>query len=82
MAAMEEALIALHRGDFVPPLRPIVRAPGRPDLLGLMPTHRGGDRPLYGLKTVAVFPTTRPTASTRTRARSPSTTARTGRCSP
>ena len=56
MAAMEEALIALHRGDFVLPLRPIVRAPGRPDLLGLMPTHRGGDQPLYGLKTVAVFP--------------------------
>lgn len=56
MAAMEEALIGLNRGDFVLPLRPIVRAAGRSDLLGLMPTHRGGDRPLYGLKTVAVFP--------------------------
>jgi ornithine cyclodeaminase/alanine dehydrogenase-like protein (mu-crystallin family) len=56
MAAMEEALIGLARGEFYLPLRPIVRAPGRSDLLGLMPTHRGGDRPLYALKTVAIFP--------------------------
>lgn len=56
MEAMEDALISLHRGDFVLPLRPLVRAPERNHLLGLMPTYRGGDRPLYGLKTVAVFP--------------------------
>jgi ornithine cyclodeaminase len=56
MEAMEEALISLHRGDFVLPLRPLVKAPGQNHLLGLMPTYRGGDRPLYGLKTVAVFP--------------------------
>jgi ornithine cyclodeaminase/alanine dehydrogenase-like protein (mu-crystallin family) len=56
MAAMEEALIALARGDFHLPLRPVVRPPGESSLLGLMPTHRGGKRPLYGLKTVAVFP--------------------------
>lgn len=56
MAAMEEALIALARGDFHLPLRPVVRPPGESNFLGLMPTHRGGDRPLYALKTVAVFP--------------------------
>jgi ornithine cyclodeaminase/alanine dehydrogenase-like protein (mu-crystallin family) len=56
MAAMEEALVSLARGDFVLPLRPIVRAPGENHLLGLMPTYRGGERPLYGLKTVAIFP--------------------------
>jgi ornithine cyclodeaminase/alanine dehydrogenase-like protein (mu-crystallin family) len=56
MAAMEETLVALARGDFVLPLRPIVRAPEANHLLGLMPTYRGGERPLYALKTVAVFP--------------------------
>jgi ornithine cyclodeaminase len=56
MEAMEEALISLHRGDFVLPLRPLVKAPDANHLLGLMPTYRGGERPLYGLKTVAVFP--------------------------
>jgi ornithine cyclodeaminase/alanine dehydrogenase-like protein (mu-crystallin family) len=56
MGAMEEALVALARGDFHLPLRPIVRPPGESSLLGLMPTHRGGERPLYALKTVAVVP--------------------------
>jgi ornithine cyclodeaminase/alanine dehydrogenase-like protein (mu-crystallin family) len=56
MAAMEEALVALARGDFHLPLRPIVRPPGESSILGLMPTYRGGARPLYALKTVAVIP--------------------------
>ena len=56
MAAMEEALVALARGDFHLPLRPVVRPPGQSHFLRLMPTFRGGDRPLYALKTVAVFP--------------------------
>jgi ornithine cyclodeaminase/alanine dehydrogenase-like protein (mu-crystallin family) len=56
MAAMEEALVALARGEFHLPLRPVVRPPGASNLLGLMPTHRGGNRPLYALKTIAVFP--------------------------
>ena len=44
-----------------------------------MPTYRGGERPLYGLKTVAVVPgQRRRAASTRTRARSRCTTATTG----
>jgi ornithine cyclodeaminase/alanine dehydrogenase-like protein (mu-crystallin family) len=56
MAAMEEALIGLTRGEFHLPLRPIVKPPGESHLLGLMPTYRGGARPLYALKTVAVVP--------------------------
>lgn len=56
IGAMESALASLARAEVHLPLRFVVRAPGRPDLLGLMPVHRGGDRPLYALKTVAIFP--------------------------
>src|SRR4051812_638711 len=56
MAAMEEALVSLARGEFHLPLRPVVRPPGEPHFLGLMPTFRSGERPLYALKTVAIFP--------------------------
>ncbi len=56
MAAMERALVGLANGEFHLPLRPVVRPPGEPTFLGLMPTYRGGARPLYALKTVAVAP--------------------------
>jgi len=56
MAAMEQALVSLARGEFHLPLRPVVRPPGERHLLGLMPTYRSGERPLYALKTVAIFP--------------------------
>jgi ornithine cyclodeaminase len=56
MAAMEEALTSLARGEFHLPLRPVVKPPGERHFLGLMPTFRSGDRPLYALKTVAIFP--------------------------
>jgi ornithine cyclodeaminase len=56
IAAMEAALTALERGEVVFPLRPMLKAPGANHLLGLMPAYRGGDRPLYALKTVAVMP--------------------------
>jgi ornithine cyclodeaminase/alanine dehydrogenase-like protein (mu-crystallin family) len=56
IAAMEQALAALARGEVHFPLRPLVRAPGENHLLGMMPAYRGGDRPLYSLKTVAVMP--------------------------
>jgi ornithine cyclodeaminase/alanine dehydrogenase-like protein (mu-crystallin family) len=56
IAAMEEALEALERGEVTFPLRPMVRAPGENHLLGMMPAYRGGDKPLYSLKTVAVMP--------------------------
>jgi ornithine cyclodeaminase len=56
MAAMEQALVSLARGEFHLPLRPKVMPPGESHFLGLMPTFRGGGRPLYALKTVAIFP--------------------------
>lgn len=56
MRAMEGALTSLARGEVHLPLRPVVRPPGEPHFLGLMPVHRGGEVPLYALKTICVFP--------------------------
>ncbi len=53
---MADALAALARGEVHNPLRFVVRPPGEASLLGLMPAHRGGESPLWGLKTVAIFP--------------------------
>ena len=53
---MADALASLARGEVHNPLRTIVRPPGEPSLLGLMPAHRGGERPLYALKAIAIFP--------------------------
>ena len=54
--AMTAAFLALARGELHQPLRSIVRPEGSTSFLGLMPSHRGGERPLYALKTVAVVP--------------------------
>jgi ornithine cyclodeaminase/alanine dehydrogenase-like protein (mu-crystallin family) len=56
LAAVERALVAIARGEVHLPLRSIVRPPGDETLIGLMPTHRGGDERMYGLKTVVVVP--------------------------
>jgi ornithine cyclodeaminase/alanine dehydrogenase-like protein (mu-crystallin family) len=56
IAAMADALASLARGEVQVPLRFIVSPEGGGSLLGLMPAHRGGNSPLYSLKTVAVFP--------------------------
>jgi ornithine cyclodeaminase/alanine dehydrogenase-like protein (mu-crystallin family) len=53
---MQDALASLARGEVHNPLRFVVRPPEEQSLLGLMPAHRGGDKPLWGLKTVAIFP--------------------------
>ena len=53
---MADALASLARGEMHNPLRFVVRPPGEPSLLGLMPAHRGGDAKVWGLKTVAIFP--------------------------
>jgi ornithine cyclodeaminase len=53
---MEEALVALARGEVHNPLRQAIRAEGAPGLLGLMPAWRGGATPYYALKEVCVFP--------------------------
>lgn len=53
---MASALASLARGEVHNPLRFVVRPPEEASLLGLMPAHRGGDAPLWGLKSVAIFP--------------------------
>jgi ornithine cyclodeaminase/alanine dehydrogenase-like protein (mu-crystallin family) len=53
---MAKALASLARGEVHNPLRFVVRPPGESSLLGLMPAHRGGASPLWGLKSVAIFP--------------------------
>jgi ornithine cyclodeaminase len=53
---MAEALASLARGEVYNPLRTMARPPGDESLLGLMPVHRGGDRRMWGLKTIAIYP--------------------------
>jgi len=56
VAAMEEALEALARGELAMPLRPVFRPPSAETLLGLMPAYRGGNDPLYSLKEIVIAP--------------------------
>ena len=49
-------LAALARGELSFPLRSVFRAEGSSGFLGLMPAYRGGDRPLYALKAVCIYP--------------------------
>jgi ornithine cyclodeaminase len=56
IAVMEEALVALARGEVHQPLRSIVRPEGAAGFLGLMPAYRGGERPAFGLKEICLFP--------------------------
>lgn len=56
LAAVERSFAALQRGEVFLPLRPMIRPPGASGLLALMPVYRGGEEPLYGLKTIAVVP--------------------------
>jgi len=53
---MADALGSLARGEIYMPLRTMVRPPGEESLLALMSSHRGGDRRLWGLKTITLFP--------------------------
>jgi ornithine cyclodeaminase len=55
IGVMEEALVAVERGEVHQPLRQLTRAPGSAGFLGLMPAYRGGEKPMYGLKEVCVF---------------------------
>src|SRR5258707_6620289 len=56
IAAMEEALVALARGEVHQPLRSIVRAEGASGFLGLMPAYRGGEQAAWALKEICLFP--------------------------
>lgn len=53
---MEDALIRLTRGEADQPLRSLVRSSNPSGFLGLMPAYLGGERPLWGLKEVCVYP--------------------------
>ncbi len=53
---MERAFIALARGEVEQPLRTIFRPPKIKGVMAMMPTFRGGETPLFGLKAICVFP--------------------------
>jgi ornithine cyclodeaminase len=54
---MAEALASLARGELHQPLRTIVRPPGAPSFMALMPASRvGGERPLHALKALVLAP--------------------------
>jgi len=54
--AMADALTALARDEVHNPLRFVIRPPGQPSLMGLMPAHRGGAAPLWSLKALTIVP--------------------------
>src|SRR3954465_5452528 len=54
--AMAAVLGAQARGELHQPLRSVSVPPDSPGLMGLMPAHRGGARPLFSLKAVCIFP--------------------------
>jgi len=50
-------VLAAHgRGELHQPLRTVSVPPASNGFLGLMPAHRGGERPLFSLKAVCIFP--------------------------
>jgi ornithine cyclodeaminase/alanine dehydrogenase-like protein (mu-crystallin family) len=53
---MEQAFIALARGEVEQPLRTIFRPPQVKGAMALMPTFRGGETAMFGLKAICVFP--------------------------
>jgi ornithine cyclodeaminase/alanine dehydrogenase-like protein (mu-crystallin family) len=53
---MSETLAGLARGDYIQPLRTVVRPPHRSDLMALMPAVRNTKAAAYGLKAICVFP--------------------------
>jgi ornithine cyclodeaminase len=53
---MSDALASLARGEVHQPLRMVVRPPGANGAMGLMPSHRSGGQPAYGVKVVCIFP--------------------------
>ncbi len=54
--AMAVVLGAHARGELHQPLRSVSVPPASEGLMGLMPAHRGGARPLFSLKVVCIFP--------------------------
>ena len=55
VAAMEDVLGRLARGEVTNPLRSLMLPPG-PAVMGLMPAHAGGETPVFALKEIVVAP--------------------------
>jgi ornithine cyclodeaminase/alanine dehydrogenase-like protein (mu-crystallin family) len=55
VAAMEDVLARLARGEITNPLRSLLLPPG-PAAMGLMPAHAGGEHPVFALKEIVVAP--------------------------
>jgi ornithine cyclodeaminase/alanine dehydrogenase-like protein (mu-crystallin family) len=53
---MAGALAAHARGEVHQPLRSVMRPPSPEGFMGLMPAHRSGERPVFALKAVCIFP--------------------------
>ena len=56
VAAMEDVLARLARGEVTNPLRSLMMPPG-PAAMGLMPAYAGGEAPVFALKEIIVVPT-------------------------
>ncbi len=54
--AMAEVLAAHARGEAQMPLRSLVRFDGAAGFMGLMPAWRGGEEPVFALKTLCLMP--------------------------
>jgi ornithine cyclodeaminase/alanine dehydrogenase-like protein (mu-crystallin family) len=54
--AMAEVLAAHARNEVHQPLRSVSMPEASDGFMGLMPAHRAGERPLYALKAVCIFP--------------------------
>jgi ornithine cyclodeaminase/alanine dehydrogenase-like protein (mu-crystallin family) len=53
---MAGALRSLAGGEMTQPLRMVITPPAAEGMLGLMPAHRAGESPAYGVKVICVFP--------------------------
>jgi ornithine cyclodeaminase len=56
VAAMEDVLAALARGELYQPLRSVHRPPDGAGFIGLMPAHSASGRGTYSLKEIVVVP--------------------------
>lgn len=52
---MSDALADLSRGEFLQPLRMVVRPPEARGVLAMMPAYRRGEKSAYGLKAICFF---------------------------
>lgn len=52
---MSDALADLSRGEFLQPLRMVVRPPEARGVMAMMPAYRRGEKSAYGLKAICFF---------------------------